>query len=186
MSRIKVIQPEEAEGRLNDIYTDIIESRGQLAEVLKIQSLRPESIIKHVDLYMEIMFSKSELSRAKREMIAVVVSVTNKCSYCAIHHSSALNKYWKDEEKLEVLREDFRNLQLSEEEKALCSFAEIVTKNPGSNNTQDHTEDLRNNGLSDSAILDATLVVSYFNFVNRMVLTLGVELEADEGKNYNY
>ncbi|MBK5192462.1 MAG: peroxidase, partial [Flavobacteriaceae bacterium] len=36
------------------------------------------------------------------------------------------------------------------------------------------------------AILDATLVVSYFNFVNRMVLTLGVEIETDEGENYKY
>jgi uncharacterized peroxidase-related enzyme len=78
-----------------------VQSRGQLAEVLKIQSLRPESILKHVDLYMEIyMITKSELSRAQREMMAVVASVVNKCGYCTMHHGSALQHYWKDEEKL--------------------------------------------------------------------------------------
>ena len=77
MSRIQVIQPEDAEGRLKEIYTEIAQKRGQLAEVHKIQSLRPESIVKHIDLYMEIMFSKSELSRAQREMMAVVVSMAN-------------------------------------------------------------------------------------------------------------
>ena len=41
-------------------------------------------------------------------------------------------------------------------------------------------------GLSDKAILDATLVVSYFNFVNRMVLGLGVNLESNQAKGYNY
>ena len=39
--------------------------------------------------------------------------------------------------------------------------------------------------FSDREILDATLVISYFNFVNRNVLALGVELEEDpSGFNY--
>jgi alkylhydroperoxidase family enzyme len=38
-------------------------------------------------------------------------------------------------------------------------------------------ETLRKAGWSDRAILDATLIASYFSFVNRIALTLGVELE---------
>ncbi len=191
MSRIEVIQHEVAEGRLKEIYDGVVENRGQLAEVLKIQSLRPESIVKHVDLYMEIMFtrselSRSELSRAQREMIAVIVSVANKCTYCATHHGSALNHYWKDEEKLKLLKTDYPVLALPEKEMALCDFAHLLTLDPQTNNKADLTENLRILGWSDAAILDATLVVSYFNFVNRMVLTLGVELEKDEGKNFKY
>lgn len=186
MSRIEVIQHEEAEGRLKEIYDDIVDSRGQLAEVLKIQSLRPESIVKHVDLYMEIMFTKSELSRAQREMMAVVVSVENQCAYCSTHHGSALNHYWKDEEKLRLLITDYTLLDISKKEMALCNFASLLSLNPEANNKTDLTENLRMLGWSDAAILDATLVVSYFNFVNRMVLTLGVELEQDQGKNYKY
>jgi len=34
--------------------------------------------------------------------------------------------------------------------------------------------------------LDATLVISYFNFVNRMVLGLGVAPDEDEIGGYNY
>jgi hypothetical protein len=76
MAFIKTIEQNEATGRLKEIYDDLIQKRGQLAEVHKIQSLRPESIVKHIDLYMEIMFSKSELSRAEREMMAVITSVS--------------------------------------------------------------------------------------------------------------
>jgi alkylhydroperoxidase family enzyme len=47
-------------------------------------------------------------------------------------------------------------------------------------------EKLRELGASDRAILDADLVIAYFNFVNRLVLGLGVELEDDEGKGYRY
>ncbi len=52
MPRIKVIEHKEAGGRLLEIYDDIQKKRGKLAEVHKIQSLRPESIVKHMELYM--------------------------------------------------------------------------------------------------------------------------------------
>lgn len=186
MSRIQIIQPEEADGRLQEIYKEIEKQRGQVAEVLKIQSLRPESIVKHMDLYLEIMFSKSELSREQREMIAVVVSVANNCTYCAIHHSSALNHYWKDDKKIEQLKADYREVELTDKEISLCKYAEEVTLRPQNLEEVDPSTLLKVCGFSDAAILDTTLVVSYFNFVNRMVLSLGVQLEEDKGKNYNY
>lgn len=186
MSNIKVIQPEEATGRLKEIYAELIDKRGQLAEVHKIQSIRPESIVKHIDLYLEIMFSKSELSRAEREMMAVVVSSCNNCEYCQTHHAEALNNYWKSTEKVNKLRKDYLKTDITEKELALCEFAIQVTFQAGETTGIELTNSLKEVGLSDSAILDATLVVSYFNFVNRIVLTLGVELEQNSGKGYNY
>lgn len=59
---------------------------------------------------------------------------------------------------------------------ALCEFAERLTREPGTF-TSDHLASLRRHGLDDRAILDACQVVAYFNFVNRMALGLGVELE---------
>lgn len=157
-----------------------------MAEVHKIQSLRPESIVKHIDLYLEIMFSRSELSRAEREMMAVVVSACNNCEYCQIHHAEALNNYWKSSEKVNQLRKDYLKTDITKKEWALCEFATQVTLQAGETTGIELTNGLKKVGLSDSAILDATLVVSYFNFVNRIVLTLGVELEQNSGKGYNY
>lgn len=186
MARIKVIQKEDAEGRLKEIYNELEKKRGKLAEVHKIQSLKPESIVKHIDLYMEIMYSNSVLSRADREMIATVVSAANKCSYCQNHHGSALNKYWKNEERVIQLRKDFENLDLNEKELALCRFSRHLTLKPGDHENTDFTEPLKKCGFDDKAILDAVLVTAYFNFVNRIVLSLGLELEQDQGKGYKY
>ncbi len=187
MAKIKVIQQQEATGRLKEIYDELITKRGKLAEVHKIQSLRPESIVKHIDLYMEIMFSKSELTRAEREMLAVVVSEANNCRYCQIHHAEALKHYWKDQNKVEALRTNYKHIknELTSKEFALCQFAENATKNPA--NELNLVEKLKQEGFSDAAILDATLVISYFNFVNRIVLSLGVELEKNnESSGYKY
>jgi len=186
MARIKVVEPDNADGRLKEIYEDIVKKRGKLAEVHKIQSLRPESIVNHMDLYMEIMFTRSDLSRAEREMMAVVVSVGNECEYCRLHHAEALNHYWKDNEKLSLLISDFRDAGLSEKEIALCEFARELTLHPGSFQDETMIDKLRETGLADNAILDATLVVAYFNFVNRIVLSLGVESNNNELKGYNF
>lgn len=186
MPRINVINHSEATGKLKEIYDGLTKSRGKLAEVHKIQSLRPKSIVAHMDLYMEIMYSRSELSRAERELIATIVSITNGCKYCTRHHAEALNNYWKDESKIEKLIEGGYTEILSPKEIALSSFSEHLTKHPEQHERSDYTIQLRELGLSDAAILDVVLVTAYFNFVNRIVLSLGVELEDDNGTGYNY
>ena len=54
-------------------------------------------------------------------------SMANQCSYCATHHSSALNQYWKNSEKLQLLKTDFHSLDLSVKELGLCEFARLLT-----------------------------------------------------------
>ena len=186
MPFIEVIEPEEASGSLKEIYDELIKSRGKLAMVHKIQSLNPESITAHMNLYMQVMFGKSPLKRAQREMIAVVVSASNNCEYCQLHHGEALNHYWKDDERIEQLREDYHGLDLSEIDLQLCKFAEKLTVHPHALNKESDIKPLKKLGLSDRAILDTTLVISYFNFVNRMVLGLGVETNEVEVKGYKY
>jgi uncharacterized peroxidase-related enzyme len=59
---------------------------------------------------------------------------------------------------------------------ALCRFAEKLTKTPAGM-SQDDVQELRSAGFSDPAIHDASQVVSYFNYINRIADALGVELE---------
>ncbi|NRA13709.1 MAG: peroxidase-related enzyme [Crocinitomicaceae bacterium] len=185
MAYINVIQHEEAEGPLKDIYDNIVKARGKLAEVHKIQSLNPESIVSHMELYMTIMFGKSPLKRVQREMIAVVVSKNNNCDYCQLHHAEAVNHYWKDEVKTNQLKEDYTKVDLSDIDMELCHFAKEMTVNPNHDNAGS-IEKLKALGLNDRAILDATLILSYFNFVNRIVLGLGLAVSDEELAGYKY
>ncbi|MBL4667743.1 MAG: peroxidase-related enzyme [Flavobacteriales bacterium] len=181
MAFIEVIHEDSAEGELKEIYDNLIETRGKIAEVHKIQSLNPESIVNHMDLYMTIMFGRSPLKRVQREIIAVVVSKANNCEYCQKHHAEAVNHYWKDENKTNQLKKDYTGLNLKSLDMLLCDYAWELTKNPGNETEKTFIEPLKNEGLDDRAILDATLVIAYFNFVNRIVLSLGVHLEESVG-----
>ena len=185
MPYIDVIQPEQAEGTLKEIYDGLVKSRGKIAEVHKIQSLNPESITNHMDLYMTIMFGKSPLRRVHREMMAVIVSIANNCEYCQIHHLEAVKNFWKDDEKLAAFQTDFERAPLNKKEKALCRFAKVLTMHPEKSNDAGLINPLKDEGFTDREILDATLVIAYFNFVNRIVLGLGVSLEENPG-GYKY
>lgn len=185
MAYIDIIQHAQAEGELKDIYDGLIQSRGKIAEVHKIQSLNPRSIVNHMELYMTIMFGQSPIKRVHREMMAVVVSKANQCQYCQIHHLEAVKNFWKDEMRTQQLLKDYRQANLDETELAMCQYAEELTLHPEKSEDEGLVRILKSVGLEDRAILDATLVISYFNFVNRIVLSLGVELEENPG-GYKY
>lgn len=185
MPNIEIIQPSDAEGYLKEVYDQILESRGKIAEVHKIQSLNPRSITRHMDLYQTIMFGKSPLKREQREMLGIIVSLANNCEYCIEHHSAALNHYWKDKERLGKLKKDYKKAALEEIDILLCELADISTRIPNSRKVESIVKKLKKKGLSDRALLDASLVISYFNFINRMVAILGVEIEEDVG-GYHY
>ncbi len=185
MAYIDVIGYEESEGELRIIYDDLIKSRGKLADVHTIQSLNPQSIVNHMDLYMTIMFKKSPLKRVQREMIAVVVSKANDCDYCQMHHAEAVNHYWKDDQKIALLKNDYSKLDLSEVDRELCDYAKALTVSPNHDN-QSSIEKLKSLGLNNRAILDASLVIAYFNFVNRIVLGLGLDVNKEELAGYKY
>ena len=185
MARITVIPPEEATGELAELHGEIERSRGRIAAVHQIASLNPESIRAHMDLYRVSMFGRSTLSRAEREMMAVVVSATNGCAYCIAHHAEALAHFWKDRARVEELAQKRIAGGLSERETALCRYASLATTDPGEAAIVAVQDRMRAAGIDDRGILDATLVVAYFNFVNRIVLTLGVELEPNAG-GYRY
>lgn len=186
MTYIQVIPYEQAEGDLKLIYDDLVKKRGKLAEIHKIQSLNPQSIVNHMDLYMTIMFGKSPLKRYQREMIAVVVSAANNCEYCINHHGQALNNFWKDEGRVWKLAENFTKAALEEQDLALCRYAQDLTLHPDKINEKDQIAELLKMGIEERSLLDAALVIAYFNFVNRLVLGLGVQLEDDGGKGYEY
>ena len=81
MSYIKTIDEEKATGKLKEVYESIAGKGRKMAHILKVQSLNPEAIEAHYKFYRSIMFAKSNLTRAQREMIATVVSIENKCHY---------------------------------------------------------------------------------------------------------
>lgn len=93
------------------------------------------------------------------------------------HHAEGLRRLTHDDELVERLKSDYRAASISDKERAMLDYAVKLTLTPYEMERGD-VEVLRNQGLTDRAILDLNLVTGYFAFVNRLADGLGVELES--------
>lgn len=185
MSWIRVIDEGDATGDLKKAYEDIREKRGKISNIMRAHSLNPKAMQKHMELYLTLMFETSGLSREERELLGVVVSSANRCEYCVNHHVTALNHYWKDKEKTDKLASDFESVHLPGRQLQMLRYARKLTVSPDEV-THEDLQALRENGFIDHEILNINLITSYFCFVNRIILGLGVHFTADEVLGYKY
>ena len=74
---------------------------------------------------------------------------------------------------LRALARDWRTAELAPGDRALCAFAEKLTRDPAAMQAVD-VASLRSAGFDDVAIHEAIQVVSYFNYINRVADALGV------------
>ncbi len=78
---IETVRPETATGALQTEYENAIGRAGRVWNILKIMSPNPAVLGASMALYQRMMHGPSPLSRAQREMLAVVVSQANDCHY---------------------------------------------------------------------------------------------------------
>lgn len=95
-----------------------------------------------------------------------------------VHHAEGLRRETNNKQLVAAVVSDFRKAPISEPERKLLEFALKLAREPAAS-AKAEIDVLRNAAWSDGAILDATLIISYFAFVNRIAKGLGVELEGE-------
>jgi uncharacterized peroxidase-related enzyme len=175
---IRSVPPDQAEGPLAAVYETIRKrsSAGHVSELWQVQGLDPRGLETLHAHYRSLMGDPAPLSHAQAELIALVVSATNGCAYCVAHHGPPLAHAVGDELARAVAR-DYREANLSARDRVLLDYAVALTCEPAERTALD-VERLREYGFDDAAILRATEIAALYNLVNRVVSSLGVELEA--------
>jgi uncharacterized peroxidase-related enzyme len=150
------------------------EKLGFVPNVLRNFALRPSHLLRWNEHYEELMRGDSGLSKAEREMIAVVVSVANECRYCIASHSAALRKLTKDPTLADAIAADHAGAPLEPRVHAMLAYAEKLTREPERVAEAD-VQRLREAGWTDEDVMDIAEVTAMFNFTNRMASGLGWE-----------
>jgi uncharacterized peroxidase-related enzyme len=81
MPHIRLIEPDDATGPLQDEYDAAVGRAGKVFNIVKAMSLRPGVLKASMEMYRAIMFGPSGLTRAERELLATVTSRRNDCYY---------------------------------------------------------------------------------------------------------
>jgi uncharacterized peroxidase-related enzyme len=144
-----------------------------MAGIVASHTLIPDALYHAFATFGSLMSPDLPLSRRQHEMITTMVSVTNRCFYWIESHAEFLRRVTLDEELVQALRKDYRTAPISEQERVMLEYVVQLTKDVTRIQREDHVR-LRSVGFDDVAILQITLIASWFNYINRVADALGV------------
>ena len=180
---IKMISDEEADPELAKILDLARTPHGTVDNVMRVHSLRPNTMVGHVTLYRACLHDDTNtIPMWFQEVISSYVSTLNNCPYSYANH-------WKNAAHLigdparaakveAALQARTPEAAFEGAELALLRYAEKLPLHPGDMEAAD-VEALKAAGVPDGEILEANQIIGYFNYVNRLLNGLGVTTDGD-------
>jgi len=183
MTWIKTIEYREASGKLKKLYDRIVGPKGYLDNILKIHSLRPNTLEGHMSIYKNVLHhTNNTLPKWLLEALGVYVSHLNQCDYCFDHHFEGMRKLLNNDTRAQEIRQAIINDRLDSafdaKKQVLFDYAKILTKDPGGLDIS-IINNIKDRGYDDGQVLEINQVISYFAYANRTVSGLGVTTKAD-------
>ena len=149
-------------------YFDKCEEKlGMVPNVLVAHAFDRDRLDTFSKFYNGLMLAPSGLTKAEREMIAVVVSSINRCHYCLTAHGAALRQLTGDPVLSETIVQNWRAADLPDRQRAMLRFVEKLTMTPAAMEESDR-EALRAAGFLDRDIFDIASVAGFFAMSNRL------------------
>ena len=180
---IEMIDDNAADGRLKELLDKARTPHGTVDTVMRVHSLRPETMNGHVTLYRSVLHSKDNtLPFWFLEVIASYTSIINDCTYSLTHHFMNVRNLIKDQPRSDriflALKAHRPEDEFEGKDLELLRYAGKLTANVGKMIKSDF-EALKIAGCSDGEILEVNQVCAYFNYSNRLLNGLGATTDGD-------
>jgi len=180
---IKMINDEDASEELLDVLKLARTPHGTVDNVMRVHSLRPNTMRGHVVLYRAALHDDANtIPMWFQETISAYVSMLNDCPYSLANHWSNAKHLMRDDVKADkveaALKTRTPEAVFDGSELALLRYTEKLTLRPGEM-VQSDVEALKAAGVDDGEILEANQIIGYFNYVNRCLNGLGVTTDGD-------
>lgn len=173
ISRLRVPEEHEVHESVRPILEQSRKQHGYVENWLISLALNPGTLSRCVSFFSSL-FDPSEggLSAAERELIAVVVSAENGCAYCETHHTKGLARALGDPLRARRIALGHSHVpDLTARERAFADLAVKITRDPHAVTDQD-IRGLRKLGLDDQEILQLIEIIAFFNFTNRVAISI--------------
>ena len=168
-SLFPVPQERELPEDLRKLFAKARERLGFVPNVFRTFAYRPERLSAWFSHYRLLHEPTDGLSAADREMIAVVVSAANGCLYCLVAHGAGLREELGDPVLGERISYDWRRAGLDTRQRAICAYAEQLTREPRAVGEEDLAH-LLAAGLTPEEAWDVIEITAMYNFTNRLAM----------------
>jgi uncharacterized peroxidase-related enzyme len=174
ISRFQVPEPSDLTPELRTIYADFEAAHGFIPHWLRALSVNPDTAFRLVQFYNHLFDPRrSRLSAAERELVAVVTSSTNRCSYSVLNHTHALGEALEDPIRARRIALDHHHVRLSKREQVLADVAEKLSLDP-TRVSNEELDRLRQAGYDEATALEVLEIAAFFNYANRLTIALNV------------
>lgn len=171
---ITTIPWDEATGELADAYNWQAASLGEPAEFTMLGSLYPAIVDERLRLYRTVENCPSSLDAIERQAAAWVVSLLNGTDHCASGLSLKLTSLGlADDAKAAIASNPAAPNTGQPRLDAILAHAAKLTSEP-TNMDRSDLDTLRAHGLDDLDLVDLNNMISYYNYINRVVMGLGL------------
>jgi uncharacterized peroxidase-related enzyme len=174
MTFIETVPEDQATGAVAEMYDIDRELFGELPNLTKAFSLRPDVYAAWRQLNGTI---KANMDLRRYELATVAAARRLRSSYCTLAHGSVLMGKFLEPDAVRALVDDFRTADLEPADLAVMELADKVAQD-ASSVTQADVEGLRTLGLSDRDILDVVLAAAVRCFFSKTLDALGAEPDA--------
>jgi len=173
ISRLHVPDESEVDESIRPILEQNRRQNGYIENWIISLALNPGTLKRSL-AYFESLFNSKEgqLAPYERELIAVVVSSENGCAYCETHHTKGLAHALKDPIRARRIAVGYDHVpDLTLRERALADLALKITRDPATVSDAD-MDRLRGLGFDDKAILEVIETAAFFNYTNRVAISI--------------
>ncbi|WP_406247775.1 alkylhydroperoxidase domain protein [Microbacterium sp. M] len=154
-------------------FSGLVDRSRADSEYFRLLVRDPEILAARTRTDKDIFYNVADgLPRAERELAAAAASRVNGCVFCASVHSRFASHYSKREADVQRLLDEGVGADLGERWNAIVEAAAAITATPFAF-TAAHVARLRAAGLSDAEISDVIHGAAFFNWANRLMLSLG-------------
>jgi uncharacterized peroxidase-related enzyme len=136
----------------------------------------PQTSVPLIEFHEALLRGPSPFTAAERELIAAYVSGLNGCEYCHGVHTATAERMGVEAGLLPRIVSDGELTDVAPKLRPVLALARKLTLSPASVTDAD-AEALTAAGWDEAALYYAVAVTALFNFMNRLVDGLGIELD---------
>jgi uncharacterized peroxidase-related enzyme len=173
ISYFPIAERQQCSEDLQKLFAELESTLGFVPNVIRAFAWREARFWKWWAHRNDLMAPSEGLSKADREMVALVVSAANDCLYCMTSHGYAVRVLLGDPVAGERITLDYRRAGLDARTLAMLDYAVKITKRPAECALED-VEGLRKHGFHDEDIWDIAEIAAMYNYTNRLASATGM------------